>query len=57
MNLIEFADKKFGKKMMMAIMGAYLVKDIADLNAQIVVSLLIAVGIAAQTVIDIRRKE
>ena len=44
---------KTGKKMAMAIAGAYFLKDIEDWKMACLIAGLITVGIIAQTVIDV----
>jgi hypothetical protein len=46
---------KTGKKMAMAIAGAYFLKDITDWHMACLIAGLIAVGILCQTYIDVSR--
>lgn len=53
MTLPDLTKMDISKKMLMAISGAYFVKDIAEFRMAALVAGLIGVGIVCQTVIDI----
>jgi hypothetical protein len=53
MTLPDLTQMDISKKMLMALTGAYFVKDIIEFRTAVLVSGLIAVGIICQTVIDI----
>lgn len=53
MKLPNLNDVDVSKKMLMAISGAYFVKDIAEWRMAALVAGLIGLGIVCQTVIDI----
>lgn len=53
MNLPNLSEMDVSKKMLMAITGAYFVKDIAEWRMAALVAGLIGLGIVCQTVIDI----
>ena len=53
MTLPDLTKMDISKKMLMAISGAYFVKDIAEFRMAALVAGLIAVGIICQAVIDI----
>jgi len=53
MKLPNLSEMDVSKKMLMAISGAYFVKDIAEFRMAALVAGLIGVGIVCQTFIDI----
>lgn len=53
MKLPNLADMDVSKKMLMAISGAYFVKDITEFRMAALVTGLIGIGIIAQTIIDV----
>jgi len=53
MTLPDLTKMDISKKMLMAISGAYFVKDIAEFRMAALVAGLIGIGIVCQTVIDI----
>ena len=54
-TLLSVARDKTGKKMAMAILGAYFLKDIEDWNMALLTAGLLTVGLVCQTVIDVRK--
>jgi len=52
-TLLEVARDKTGKKMAMAIVGAYFLKSIEDWNMALLTAGLLTVGLVCQTAFDI----
>ena len=53
MTLPDLTKMDISKKMVMAMMGAYFVKEIENFKLAVVVAILVGVAIVCQTAIDI----
>jgi hypothetical protein len=57
MNLPNLNDVEIPKRMSVALVGVYLVKDIEDIYMALIVAGIIAVGILCQTYTDVMGKK